>query len=481
MSWLTELRTSALLGTGRHPAPTPPVDLGVCPPDAVSPEALLLDQAALADVATRAARVAGGSDHLMVRPAGADDCPAAPPEAARLLELLLNQPPVGKELRDHLVQEWLRTAAAAGRRVPHRLLPALLALAGSRPSLAGHLHPAIGARGLWLQELRRDTSLDGTGPEDPVATAERPGSAEDFETLRRLDPARAREQLAAEWKSLTARERAARLGAFAENLQADDEPLLEAALDDRAKSVRETAVELLNHEPASARAARMAARLEPLLQVKRLPRKHFQISLPGVPDDAAVRDGVPADPRTGHPDRVAQFHVIIRGAPLEVWTRVAGGPPATVLGMLRSDSRIIDSLATTAGIRGDLPWIRALLDLREDAELLGHLPGEEREQHLVRLLKTGSTLPATVFQLLHGLPRPWGGELSTAVLDRILTKDGGTLAAGTASFLPLCLTPETLKHRALRHEPPDDDACRRVLGDITRYHSIRRSLTEAFR
>ena len=92
--------------------------LGFRPPGEVSPEELLLDQAALADVITRAARrpgIGGRRQHLP-DPAPADDAPQATGEAARLLDLLLSQPPVGQELRTRLVVDWLQFAARAGRR-----------------------------------------------------------------------------------------------------------------------------------------------------------------------------------------------------------------------------------------------------------------------------------------------------------------------------------------------------------------------------
>ena len=96
MTWLADLRSSALIGTGRHAVPPPAPGIGIRPPAGLAPEELLLDQAALADVVSRAARRPDALDAPGIPdPAPADATPQAAGEAARLLDLLLNQPPVG--------------------------------------------------------------------------------------------------------------------------------------------------------------------------------------------------------------------------------------------------------------------------------------------------------------------------------------------------------------------------------------------------
>ncbi|WP_415856551.1 DUF5691 domain-containing protein, partial [Sinomonas sp. G460-2] len=275
MSWLTELRTTALVGTARHPAPAAPQDLGAQPPEGRSSEESLLDQAAMADVIVRATRRAGHLAPGKVRdPAPPDDVPPASGDAARLLDLLLTQSPVGRELQLRLVTDWLVLAERAELRVPHGLLPALLTLAGGAPSVAEHLEPAIGTRGRWLQGLISGRAGDQRSPAD-AEWAELGGAdaSAQLERLRQRDPASARELLTAAWEGLGARERAAHLAVFATNLGPADEDLLETALDDKAKGVREAATTLLDRLPQSARAARMAARLRRLLRVKGLLRK----------------------------------------------------------------------------------------------------------------------------------------------------------------------------------------------------------------
>lgn len=484
MTWLADLRTSALLGTGRRAAPLPPADLGFGPPDGLSREESLLDQAALADVVTRAVRrprIVDTAD--LPDPAPADDAPEARGEAARLLDLLLTQPPVGVELRSQLVSDWLQLAGASGRRVPHRSIPALLALADTHRGVAEHIHPAIGARGRWLQSLTRPmdsspkpkTTIDWAELRTADATVE-------LERLRRSDPASARDQLATHWDTLSARERTACLGVFGTNLQSADEVLLDRALDDKAKSVRDVAAALLDGLPTSARAQRMAARLRPLVRVKGLLRKQFEIDLPPDPDPAALRDGIAPAPRAGEPDRLGRLDTIIRGAPLDVWETVAGRSPAATLALLDGEPRVIDTIVAAAVLRADARWARALLDVRTDARLLSCLPAAEREQALLRHIRGGTAQPLALVPLLRDVPRPWGLTLADEVLELVAAKNGGPLAAMVADFLPLALPLDSADRcRRLLQSYDDDAPRRRVFRDVVQYQSFRQSLTEAFR
>lgn len=483
MTWLADLRSSALVGTVRHPVPAPAPELEFRPPEGLSREELLLDQAALADVVTRAARRPGVVDTAnLPDPAPADDAPQASGQAARLLDLLLNQPPVGLELRTQLVTDWLQFAAGSGLRVPHRLVPAVLALAETRPGVAEQVHPAIGTRGRWFQGLGPKAS----GP-PPVATIDwaelkTADATVELEQLRRSDPAAARDQLNTHWDTLSARERAAHLAVFAANLGPADEGLLEDALDDKAKTVRDIAAALLDRLPSSARAQRMAARLKPLLRVKGLLRKQFEIDLPPDPDPAALRDGITPAPRSGEPDRLGRLDTIIRGAPLDVWTTVSGRGPAATMALLDREPRVFETMIATAAVRADADWVRALLEVRADVRLLSCLPTAEREQAILRHLRSGTAQPLTLVPLLHDLPRPWSLPLATEVLELLAAKNGGQLAAMVSAFLPMALPPETADQCQRLLQRSDDDAPRRrVFRDVVQYQSFRQSLTEAFR
>jgi hypothetical protein len=482
MTWLTDLRTAALVGTARHPAPPPPPELGVRPPEDLTAEESLLDQAALADAVVRASRRSTPLDAAdLPEPAPPDDAAEAAGEAARLLDLLLTQPPVGSELRNQLVADWLQLAGTSGRRVPHRLLPALLSLAGTRPVVAARLRPAIGTRGRWLQDLQAADSEPNAATDNDWAELKSADATAQLEKLRGTEPATAREQLATHWDALGARERAAHLATFAVNLRDDDEEVLERALDDKAKTVRDVAAGLLDRLPSSARGRRMAARLRPLVRVKGVLRKQFEVELPPEPDIAALRDGVPPDPRSGEPDRLGRLDAIVRGAPLDVWTTAAGRSPAAAVALLKGETRLLETILTTAVLRADLDWVRALLDLRTDLRLLKVLPPAEREETLIRHLHAGTPNPFAVAAPLRDVPRPWGPALADAVLEQISAGNGGQLAAMLADILPAALPPEAAGHCRRLLESSDDDAGRRrVLRDAVQYQSFRQSLTEAF-
>ena len=77
------------------------------------------------------------------------------------------------------------------------------------------------------------------------------------------------------WETDSAQDRALAVAALAVGLGPADEPFLERCLDDRAKGVREEAQRLLDRLPGSARAARMAARLRPLISVSGTLRKEL--------------------------------------------------------------------------------------------------------------------------------------------------------------------------------------------------------------
>ncbi|HEX6054771.1 MAG TPA: DUF5691 domain-containing protein [Intrasporangium sp.] len=154
--WWHELGSVALLGTARRPVPALPAIGSVSialDPGARSEEALLAS-AALGAAALRAGR---RPERLTPKaPAVADARPAAGRLAVQLLELVLTHPPAGAQQRDTLLLHWLRTAAAAGRRVPHSLLPTVLDLATASRQLRGPAAAVLDHRGEWLAAQRPD-------------------------------------------------------------------------------------------------------------------------------------------------------------------------------------------------------------------------------------------------------------------------------------------------------------------------------------
>ncbi|VXB36799.1 hypothetical protein ARTHRO9V_150053 [Arthrobacter sp. 9V] len=375
--------------------------------------------------------------------------------------------------------DWLRFAEESRRRVPHRLLPALLTLAETKSAVFRHLEPAIGTRGRWMQEIKNPSSPDPAAPTANLSSSE---PAADYGPLGGRKPSDARVQLTENWTSLSARERAGTLALFVGNLHNDDEALLERALDDKAKGVRDVALRLLDQLPGSARAGRMAARLRPLLHATGLLSKRLEIDLPPDPDKEALRDGIPGNPRNREPDRMSRLEAIIKGAPLDVWTSVTGRNRSATVALLREEPRILDAMIAATAARQDAEWARALLTAATDRRLLDCLPPEERAHWLERHVRLGSDEPLTLAPLLVDLPQPWSAPLADAVLTVISGKDGGRLAALLAEDLPTALPPEaTERCRQLLAQTDKDAARRRVLRDAVQYQSFKQSLTEAFR
>lgn len=423
MSW-DELVAAALIGTDRRPVPVSVPD--GAPPALADllaergPEERLLGAAA----AWTAARRAGArpAPAIAVEPAAEDPRPVAP---GGLLRTLLNG------TFPSLIPEWLALAAERGLRAPPELVPALLDHATGAPALQAAVAEAAGPLGAWLAArsprwrfAREDVWEEG-------------GSAERrawLERLRRNDPAAARERLASTFADETWEDRAALLTTLATGLSAADEPLLESALDDRRKPVRDAAAALLARLPETAFGARMAARAAPLLRVE---DGRLVATLPGEPEEAARRDGVPAGGR-----RSERLRAILAATPLAAWVAPAGAAPAgaappapgaaspaaaTALGASPADVvalPVADDLAPVvhggwaeaAIAQRDAGWARALWARDPRPELLLALPHEEAQRLAARAPEPDVAARA--------LPGPWHGELSRAVLDAIERRRG---------------------------------------------------------
>jgi hypothetical protein len=490
--WLADVATAALVGSARREPPPVPdeVDLGTAEQSA---EHRLLACAAVADALTRGgAPLAPASD--AVPTAAAEVRPPAPDRATQLLTLLLTQSPVSKAARDELVVEWLRLADAAGRRVPWSLLPVLLDFAAGRRRVVSALGGVLGERGRWLAGLNDAWASILSGDEDaPVAVAAdwveawpTMSSAEAvtaFALGRRADAAAARDLLDAQWTTVSAKVRADALRAFGPGLSADDEPLLERALDDRAKSVRDAAAAMLDRLPASARAARMADRLRRLVQVRGTLVRHLEVDVPDAPDEAAVRDGLTPPAKGVAPPPTVWLSQVVRGAPLATWTDITGRGPAATLKMVR-DADVLAWLTEAVVERRDTDWAVACVDRGiPDPRLLWLLPDDRRAQLLTDWVARPSG-GRDLRGLLGDAPRPWPDDLGRAVLNRI-QGDKADLALGYAAapLLPVALGPSLAPEisAALSRLPEDAGHLRRALTETLQLHAFRTSLTEAFR
>jgi hypothetical protein len=460
--WWEHLRATALVGTARREVPPSP-DLGPVPRPGAGREQALLDAAALGDAVRRAGRLPEPAPADPDDAAPGETLPTAPPTAVQVLELLFTQGPVGQAARGTLTVHWLETAAAAGRIVPPRLLPALLAAATPQSPVRRGVRPVLGERGRWL--AARNPAWDWA-PEVVEDSAPSPEGV--------------RARVEATWDTAPAAERAAAVAALVVGLGPEDEPFLERCLDDRAKAVREEAQRLLDRLPGSARAARMADRLRPLVAVSGALRKSVEVRLPDDPDAAAVRDGL-SEAAPGGSRRVRWMQQVVGATPLSVWSELARAEPGKVLGMLRSSADVVPGLRHATIAQGDVDWARALLALGPDPSLLALVPAPERESVLVRSVRDKPLSQLTL--LLQTAPRPWGPDLSRAVLAAIgRDKEGGHAVRVLRDVLPTAVHPSTLPdvEKAMK-AAGDDGYVRTALRDVLQFQSLHRSISEAFR
>ena len=417
-AWKDVLAT-ALIGTDRRPT------------GAENPAAEVLDFAASWTPYRRAG----------VRPTTMDeDPPAAPPETAPLvgqaasvrLELLLEGGPMPWEsaTRELILAEWLGLAAHHGFRVTPHLLPALLDLGRLRRELRPRIVAVGGARAPWLAELNPDwryltrtpgsstvdENADSTGWETG-AQAQRLGY---LRRLRRADPAAARELLQREWATLTPDERGDLVGTLADGLTLADETLLERALDDRRKEVREASAALLVRMPGSAYQARMVARARACVSIG--DSGVLVITPPAECDKSMRRDGIVAKPPSGVGARAWWLEEVLALTPLSTWP----GPAAEFVATPIPDdwaSTVHRGLARGAAIHRDPSWAAATLDAlgattprdrAAAAALYPILDGEQLARRAIAALTQG--VNATWGPLLVACPAPWPDALGRAVM-----------------------------------------------------------------
>jgi len=270
---MEKLVTAALVGTARQHGPLDtltgaPVDALTAALPADEPERALLLRAGMAAIYRQAGQLAATQlDTRPPTPAPPETRPVCAPGIAMLLRQLLKD---GNLLLPEAVDRLNR----AGLRLPFDALPEALATQDNAVRLA--LAPTLGERGRWLSQFTptwnwvEGALIEARGELPPDAnTIWQEGNLKSRVALLRRarvsDPELARAWVAAVWKQEKAETRGELIGCYEVNLTAGDEPFLEAALDDRASGVRESAVNLLQRLPGSAFAARALERADAML------------------------------------------------------------------------------------------------------------------------------------------------------------------------------------------------------------------------
>lgn len=396
MSHWNQLLQAALVGTARQPVPAA---------DGMPGEFAGLLQAlqggdAQGGLLRAAGAVAVGRRAGFVAPnLSPSDAPVATvDERAELQEPAL-QAAIADALANgplRLQHEGLAAVAAAGLRLPQALLPTALDAGRRSIELRPAVIPALGERGLWLA-ARNDEWRYAAGASEQADAQTRwdEGSLEQRRAVlaeqRRGDPAGARARLAAELQQLPAKDRAVLLGALADNLGPDDEALVDAQLKDRARDVRQAAVELLQRLPGSAHVQRVAAFLLPLM-------KHdagtWRIDAPEAADarwkDDAIDPARPTHDALG--ERAWWLYQLVRQLPLSFWTGHTGMAPAALLDWAAAGDwkdALLRGWTDAVIAAPDFDWCDAMLDRPRAqrtqrawiGQLLALLPRQRRERH----------------------------------------------------------------------------------------------------
>ena len=404
MSW-DELVASALIGTARRPPAIPG-----------EPRAVLasIDRDDPAGAVLKAGAALGLYRQAGARPAVDGTPPPAPaPDERRPYCSVVAAERLDAMLAGRfraVLGEWLRLVAGAGLLVPPDRLPGLLYAGAVDPRLRAGATDVIGERGRWLAGRNPAWAWASGRADDDVgtwATGSRDARRLLLARLRPVDAGRVRELLASTWATETPEDRAAFLTALATNLSMDDEPFLEAALDDRRKEVRQAAAGLLWGLPGSRLGARMAERTRPLVQ---LPAVRLPVSV----DPAMARDGVVARPPAGVGERAWWLHQLVAATPLSTWA----GEPAGLVAQAPAPLR--QAWAEAAARQGDEDWAMALLDAGdiEQPALLAAV-SHDRAVAVATRRVAGEGLTPAVLDVLDHCPDPWGPALSRIVVERL--------------------------------------------------------------
>jgi hypothetical protein len=390
-----DLVTASLIGTERAQVPPVAVPGVPTPADAsADPAAILLDRAALLTVARRGGRLPEYAEPLPVAEPDAD--PAVSLAAGRRLTRLL-----GGEHID-LLHEWLSAAVIRGLKVPAHLLPSLLDLARRVSATDSDLRRlaalAGGSRARWLAGLNPDWAfvLAHTRPGDDAWRLGDAGQRRGYLTaLRSRDPDAARELVAASWDA-AGRERVMFLSVLADESAASaglslaDEPLLEAALDDRAAEVRSWAAYLLARLPGSALGQRMAERALGCLRLARgISGAHLVASPPAKCDAVMRRDGIAPGPGAGRSQLAGQAHLVLEvlaRTPLRTWTDEFGRSADQILAVPSGgwEPVLFTGWSRAAMAQRDQEWMAALINWAIAGGMPGHPSGAETLGKLVR-------------------------------------------------------------------------------------------------
>ncbi|SEA30644.1 MULTISPECIES: DUF5691 domain-containing protein [unclassified Mycobacterium] len=326
----------------------------------------------------------------------------------------------------------LADIAAAGLRLPPRLIPELLRIQQSGV-VTQELWEAIGNSGQWyavehygrghrtLRDVLR-TPLAEWPKEADYTHGDTTKRLDWLAAARSLDPDRARDLVAAHWAAEDAESRAALLGAFASPEHDADEPFLEAALDDRAVTVRSAAIAVLGARARSRYLDRMKGRAAHIFSVKKslLGVKLVVHPLPA-PDAAAIRDGL----STTEPEAV------VARTPIAFWAEIFGAvAPEKVARALSDTDQAVLAALTLSALRGNDPgWAVPLLQRCLPADYATcYDPSTAHPAISAEMIRALTNIAETapLVRVAAALPRPFAPDVAAALFGSLAGAAWGT-------------------------------------------------------
>jgi hypothetical protein len=450
--------------------------------DTTDRERALLVSAALAAPYRRAGLRAIALEPTMLAEAPQEHQPLAPPECVSDLLMMM-----AGEYREAL-SEWLESAGNSGWRVPEEHLADLLDYGRGQSAFREVIAPLLGRRGRWLAAQNPDWSYALKPSASMSGTISRtlPGDSEVLQIwetgapdervqlvtlLRQSEPDRARNMIESTWSTEPHEMRAAFLDAMRNGLTIADEPMLEAALDDKRKEVREAAQRLLPRLPDSTYSKRMWERCRPLVRIETsfLRAYSLAITLPTECDKSMIRDGIESKPPRGGMGQGAWLlYQIVSRTPLRRWTEELNRTPEQLISMSgRRDAAgsqewkpiLVNAWTAALEHSGDRVWATPLfhywVENTDDGSSKGIVwsglvPREELESGVERLfdrLGPVRILGSDASELLLDGLRPWSlafARRMLAVAAKIVETDPYTVsyAFWIADRIPPELQPE---------------------------------------
>jgi hypothetical protein len=305
------------------------------------------------------------------------------------------------------------------------------------------LYPLLGKRGLWLSRLNPAWSWvseivdipEGTVPADAQALWQEGPDEQRLQILHRIrsfDPGHARQWILDCWKQEKAEFRVEMVQVLKTHLGAEDEQLLEQALDDRASAVRAAAAEILRFLATGALAERMVARADAMITRT---NGTLKVTPPAAIDAAWRRDGITAKAGSQKGERSSWLVQILSSVPPGHWERQLGLAPAALIaaaGQTRWESALLEGWTQAALMFGNDSWLVPLwnrwaepgdkgeVQQRSDqmcALLASKLPHSLQEEIAIRLLHDPSAQPGPSFALtLASVAVPWTRALGDEYL-----------------------------------------------------------------